>query len=111
MVFKFAKQYLDGKNLSQKEREKVFSEMVKRQDNIDRHERDYFHRMERPSTEEELEKIIPRIREPVLSLAERKNVFKEVICGLTPGAACQEASRCLRCDLERAESIAASKGS
>jgi hypothetical protein len=56
MVFKFAKQYLDGKNLSQKEREKVFSEMVKRQDNIDRHERDYFHRMERPSTEEELEK-------------------------------------------------------
>ncbi len=66
--------------------------------------------LRRPS-EEELDKIIPRVQEPALSLAERKSNFAEVVCGLTPGAACQEAGRCLRCDLERAESMEASKGS
>ncbi len=66
--------------------------------------------LRRPS-EEEIEKIVPRVQEPVLSLADRESSFAEVVCGLTPGAACQEASRCLRCDLERAESMEASKGS
>ncbi len=56
-------------------------------------------------TEEELEQTLdrPRAAEPELPVAERIASFTEVLCGLTPGAACGEAGRCLRCDLERAE--------
>jgi NADH-quinone oxidoreductase subunit F len=41
-----------------------------------------------------------RPRTPQLSLAQRKKSFKEVDLGLTERMACQEARRCLRCDLE-----------
>ncbi len=62
--------------------------------------------MRRPS-EEDLEKILPRAEEPMLVAEERRGSFAEVLCGLTPDAACAEAGRCLRCDLERLESLAA----
>ncbi len=58
----------------------------------------------RPS-EEELEKTVPRAEEPVLDSRERRSSFAEVIRCLTPDAACTESSRCLRCDLEREESM------
>jgi len=62
--------------------------------------------MRRPS-EEELEKSlgIPRVEEPMLAAPERLGGFTEVLGDLTPGAACAEAGRCLRCDLERAEAL------
>jgi NADH-quinone oxidoreductase subunit F len=41
-----------------------------------------------------------RPRTPHLSLAQRKTSFREVELGLTERMACQEARRCLRCDLE-----------
>lgn len=62
--------------------------------------------MRRPS-EDDLEKILPRVEEPMLAVEQRRGSFAEVLCGLTPGAACAEAGRCLRCDLERLESLAA----
>jgi len=55
--------------------------------------------------EEDLEKRVPRVEEPMLPVAKRLDGFAEVLGGLTPGAACAEAERCLRCDLERAEAI------
>jgi NADPH-dependent glutamate synthase beta subunit-like oxidoreductase len=64
----------------------------------------------RPS-EEELEKIVPRLQEPMLSVKERLGCFTEVLGGLSPETACTEADRCLRCDLERAESLGTYKGS
>ena len=64
----------------------------------------------RPS-EEELEKIAPRVQEPMLSVKERLGCFTEVLGGLSPETACTEAGRCLRCDLERAESLGTYKGS
>ena len=45
----------------------------------------------------------PRVVEQEIPVAERVGNFNEVLCDLTPGAACGEAGRCLRCDLERAE--------
>jgi NADH-quinone oxidoreductase subunit F len=56
-------------------------------------------------TEEELEQTLdrPRVSEPELPVDQRISGFDEVLCDLTPGAACGEAGRCLRCDLERAE--------
>ncbi len=66
--------------------------------------------LRRPS-EEELEKLLPRTAEAWLALGERKKSFMEVVGGLKPDAACYEAGRCLRCDLERAESLQARKGS
>jgi NADH-quinone oxidoreductase subunit F len=68
-------------------------------------ERDY--RLIRPSvyagptemTPEEAAKA-RRPKTPHLSLAQRKKNFKEVELGLTERMACQEARRCLRCDLE-----------
>jgi NADPH-dependent glutamate synthase beta subunit-like oxidoreductase len=65
--------------------------------------------LRRPS-EEELERLLPRTAERWLGLDERKRGFVEVVCGLTPEAACYEAGRCLRCDLERAESQQARRG-
>jgi hypothetical protein len=56
-------------------------------------------------TEEELERTLGlhRVAEPELPINQRVGNFSEVLCDLTPGAACGEAGRCLRCDLERAE--------
>jgi NADH-quinone oxidoreductase subunit F len=56
-------------------------------------------------TEEELEQTLdrPRVAEPEIPVDERVGNFIEVLCDLTPSAACAEAGRCLRCDLERAE--------
>jgi NADH-quinone oxidoreductase subunit F len=65
--------------------------------------------LRRPS-EEELERLLPRAAEPWLALEERKKSFVEVVCGLKPDEACYEAGRCLRCDLERAESLQARRG-
>jgi len=62
--------------------------------------------MHRPS-EEDLEKILPRVEEPMLTVDKRRDTFAEVVGGLTQGAACTEAGRCLRCDLERLESLSA----
>jgi formate dehydrogenase major subunit len=64
----------------------------------------------RRPTEEELERILPRAAEPWLALEQRKKSFVEVICGLKPEQACYEAGRCLRCDLERSESLQARRG-
>ena len=65
--------------------------------------------LRRPS-EEELERLLPRTAEAWLSLDERKRSFVEVVCGLKPEQACYEAGRCLRCDLERSESLQARRG-
>ena len=56
-------------------------------------------------TEEEMERTLdrPRVVEPEIPANERIGSFAEVLGDLTPGAACGEAERCLRCDLERAE--------
>jgi len=56
------------------------------------------------ASEEDLEKIQPRAKEPVLPVDERLAGFAEVVGGLKAEAACAEAGRCLRCDLERAAS-------
>jgi NADH-quinone oxidoreductase subunit F len=56
-------------------------------------------------TEEALEQTLdrPRVTEPELPVNERVGGFNEVLSDLAPDAACGEAARCLRCDLERAE--------
>ena len=56
-------------------------------------------------TEGELEQTLnrPRVAAPEIPVDKRVGNFVEVLCDLTPGAACGEAGRCLRCDLERAE--------
>jgi NADH-quinone oxidoreductase subunit F len=51
--------------------------------------------------EETLEKSPPRVEEKVISLAKRKRGFAEVVLGLDREQAIGEASRCLRCDLEK----------
>jgi NADPH-dependent glutamate synthase beta subunit-like oxidoreductase len=58
----------------------------------------------RPS-EEQLEKSLPRARESMAEPGRRRGCFEEVLGGFSPGSACQESSRCLRCDLERAASL------
>jgi hypothetical protein len=60
--------------------------------------------MRRPSAES-LENPPERAREPMLAMDKRIGDFAEVMCALTPGAACAEAGRCLRCDLERADAL------
>ncbi len=59
----------------------------------------------RRPTEEELEKAVRRVKEPERSPDERIKSFIEVAGRLSPEAACAEGARCLRCDLERAESL------
>jgi hypothetical protein len=53
-------------------------------------------------TDEQLERVTARVREPSLSAAARARGFEEVLGPLAVEAACGEASRCMRCDLERA---------
>ena len=70
---------------------------------------DVSYSLRRP-TEEEMEKVSPRVVEPMLPVAERLGGFREIVCGLTPAGACAEAGRCLRCDLERLQSLAERSG-
>ena len=63
----------------------------------------------RKPSEEELEENVVRAQEEALPVEERRGSFAEVLCGLTPDAACAEAGRCLRCDLERAQSLASAR--
>jgi hypothetical protein len=60
----------------------------------------------RPS-EEELEKTlgVGRVEGSAMPADERRDTFEEVLHGLTAEMAHVEAGRCLRCDLERAESM------
>ncbi len=51
-----------------------------------------------PAEEDTKEKA--RVRAPEIGVAERKSSFKEVALQYTPEQAREEASRCLRCDLE-----------
>lgn len=57
------------------------------------------------TTEAELEKTVNRVEELALSVDERRDNFSEVLQTLSPGAACTEAGRCLRCDMERAQAM------
>jgi NADH-quinone oxidoreductase subunit F len=52
-----------------------------------------------PPTEEEV-KERHRVHPSHIDLRERKSSFKEVLLPFSPGEASEEASRCLRCDLE-----------
>jgi NADH-quinone oxidoreductase subunit F len=61
-------------------------------------------------TDEQLERIAARVREPALAPAARRGGFAEVLGALDPAAACGEAARCMRCDLERAAARAAARG-
>jgi NADH-quinone oxidoreductase subunit F len=58
-------------------------------------------------TDEQLERVTARAREPMRAPEARKAGFAEVQGSLTRQAARGEASRCMRCDLERAASRAA----
>ena len=60
-------------------------------------------------TDEQLERVTPRAREPALAAGLRGRSFAEVLGALDPAAACGEASRCMRCDLERAAARAAAR--
>jgi NADPH-dependent glutamate synthase beta subunit-like oxidoreductase len=53
-------------------------------------------------TDEQLERITARAREPALPAGARTRGFAEVLGPLGAEAACGEAARCMRCDLERA---------
>jgi NADH-quinone oxidoreductase subunit F len=61
----------------------------------------------RRPTEDEIERPASRAREPAWPLGQRCNNFEEVLRCLSAGAALSEAERCLRCDLEHAETLAA----
>ena len=51
--------------------------------------------------DEELENATKMHHEPVLPVEERLGDFREVVGTFEPAGACAEASRCLRCDLEK----------
>jgi len=70
---------------------------------------DVSYSLRRP-TEEEMEKVSPRVVEPMLPVAERLGGFREIVGGLTPAGACAEAGRCLRCDLERLQALSERSG-
>jgi len=55
---------------------------------------------------EQLENSPPRAAEAMIPADRRRRSFAEVLECLTPGAACAESGRCLRCDLERLEALA-----
>jgi NADH-quinone oxidoreductase subunit F len=59
-------------------------------------------------TDEQLERVTARVLEPALAPTLRCSGFDEVLGALTTAAACAEASRCMRCDLERAAARASS---
>ena len=51
-----------------------------------------------PSEEETLERA--RIKANEIPIRDRRTSFKEIVLSYTPEQAKEEASRCLRCDLE-----------
>ena len=55
MVFNFAGEYLDGRQLTEKEKLKIFSDMIARQDKIDARKQDSIDKREICVTESELE--------------------------------------------------------
>jgi hypothetical protein len=55
MVFNFAGEYLDGKQLTEKEKLKIFSDMIARQDKIDARKKESIDKREICVTESELE--------------------------------------------------------
>lgn len=55
MVFNFAGEYLDGKQLTEKEKLKIFSDMIARQDKIDARKESKRSKREVCVTESELE--------------------------------------------------------
>jgi len=61
-------------------------------------------------TDEQLEKALDRAYEPMLAAEVRRTSFAEVQGSLSRQSACQEAARCMRCDLERAASLASAAG-
>ena len=56
------------------------------------------------ASDEDMEKSPARLEEPMLPVEQRVGDFREVVCGISRGGACAEASRCLRCDLEKLRS-------
>jgi NADH-quinone oxidoreductase subunit F len=56
------------------------------------------------ASDDELENATEQTPEPMLPVAERLDGFKEVVFAFHPEGACAEASRCLRCDLEKMRS-------
>jgi len=52
------------------------------------------------SKPDESEAVAPRQAARALSAARRRGNFDEVLRGYSPRAACAEARRCLRCDLD-----------
>ena len=53
------------------------------------------------ASDEELENATKKHHEAVLPVEERLGDFREVVSGFEHAGACAEASRCLRCDLEK----------
>ena len=53
------------------------------------------------ASDEELENATEANHEPMLPVEERLGDFREVVSGFQHAGACAEASRCLRCDLEK----------
>jgi NADH-quinone oxidoreductase subunit F len=56
------------------------------------------------ASDEELENATVQTPEPLLPVEERLDGFREVAFAFHPEGACAEASRCLRCDLEKVRS-------
>ncbi len=56
------------------------------------------------ASDDELEKATEQTPEPLLPVEDRLDGFREVVYAFHPEDACAEASRCLRCDLEKVRS-------
>ena len=56
------------------------------------------------ASDDELENAIHQTPEPMLPVLDRLGDFREVVTAFHPEGACAEASRCLRCDLEKTRS-------
>ena len=56
------------------------------------------------ASDEDLENATQQTPEPMLPVADRLGGFQEVVYAFHPEGACAEASRCLRCDLEKVRS-------
>lgn len=56
------------------------------------------------ASDDELENATEQTPEPMIPVGERLDGFKEVVYAFHPEGACAEASRCLRCDLEKVRS-------
>lgn len=56
------------------------------------------------ASDDELEKATVQTPEPMIPVEDRLDGFREVVYAFHPEGACAEASRCLRCDLEKVRS-------